>query len=55
MTADELREWEVRLGPEKVKRAIDIVRAAGWQNEPPPNFIWAQVFAEVEAEGERTK
>jgi len=47
VTPEILRQQEVRLGPDKVQRAIDYVHALGW-HEPPPMWVWHQVYSLVE-------
>ncbi len=47
--ADELREWEERLGPEKVERAVKIVRSHGWgPGSTPPAYVWREAYAMVD-------
>jgi len=49
MTPEALRKWEDRLGPEKVKRAIDLVYSHGWRpGDTPPTWVWAEAFRQVE-------
>jgi len=49
MTPESMKAWEDRLGPEKVRRAIDLVRSHGWKPEDtPPTYVWAEAFHQVE-------
>jgi hypothetical protein len=48
-SAEQLREWEERMGPEKVQRAMAIVYSHGWRKEDtPPNWVWAEAYAMVD-------
>jgi len=50
MTPETMKQWEDRLGPEKVRRAIDLVRSHGWKAEDtPPTWVWAEAFHQVES------
>lgn len=40
LTPESMKEWEERLGPEKVQRAIDLVRSHGWvSGDKPPMWV----------------
>ena len=49
MTPETMREWEERLGPEKVQLAFSILRSHGWRPEDrPPMWVWAQAYSMAE-------
>lgn len=53
MTPDSMKAWEDRLGPEKVQRAIDLVKSHGWKaGDTPPMWVWAHAFHQVETGAE---
>jgi hypothetical protein len=50
MTPEAMKKWEERLGPEKVQRAIRLVRSHGWgPRDFPPTWVWAEAFLQVES------
>jgi hypothetical protein len=52
LTPESMREWEERLGPEKVKLACDILRSHGWRpDDRPPMWVWQEAY--LMAEGRR--
>lgn len=49
MSPEGMKQWEDRLGPEKVQRATALVRSHGWKTgDTPPAWVWAEAFAQVE-------
>lgn len=49
LTPAKLREWEDRIGPEKVQTAIAILRSWGWgPDSAPPLWVYQQAYLMVE-------
>lgn len=49
LTAESMRAWEQRLGPENVSRAMALMRSHGWtSNDNPPIWAWAEAYRMVE-------
>ncbi|MFA5952258.1 MAG: hypothetical protein WC807_18475 [Hyphomicrobium sp.] len=49
LSPERMRAWEQRLGPDKVSKAMDIMRSHGWtSNDNPPIWAWAEVYRMVE-------
>lgn len=50
LTAEYMREWEARLGREKVAKAVDYMRANGWQHgDAIPMWCWAEAYRLIES------
>lgn len=49
LTPESMREWEERIGPEKVELAFSILRSHGWRPEDrPPMWVWAEAYRMAE-------
>jgi len=49
LTVEYMREWEDRLGPERVRLANSYLAANGWPPlSAPPIWVWAMAFREAE-------